>query len=76
MRTYEIRNGYAVFPYGISRIEANAFCDCSELTHVIIPDSVSEIDDHAFCRCTGLSHLVIPDGVTRIGVGRFGVVLL
>ena len=44
-----------------------AFCNCTNLTSVIIPDSVTSIGDGAFERCTSLTSVVIPDGVTSIG---------
>ena len=56
---------------GIRGIGANAFCECSELTSVMIPDGVTRIGPYAFEGCGGLTSATIPNSVTGIGDGAF-----
>lgn len=44
-----------------------AFCDCENLSEVIIEDGVSNIDDYTFYHCTSLKELYIPESVKTIG---------
>lgn len=71
MAKYEIINGAAIFPEGITVIDREAFRDCEELTSVTIPQSVTEIRGSAFYCCKGLTDVVIPKGVTSIGLEAF-----
>ncbi|MBQ9081715.1 MAG: leucine-rich repeat domain-containing protein, partial [Clostridia bacterium] len=50
-----------------------AFCDCENLTSVIIPDSVISIDVEAFYVCRNLISVSIGNGVTSIGMSAFSV---
>ena len=52
---------------GLTRIEMDAFRECSSLTSVVIPDGVTEIGSCAFELCSSLTSVVIPEGVTTIG---------
>ena len=69
-----------IVPYGVTEIEAWAFChetyngpfdppDCcgDEFESIVIPNSVKKIGDYAFCACRSLDKLIIPDSVTEIG---------
>ena len=60
-----------IIPEGITKIGANAFNRCLELTSLNIPNSVTNIDYYAFWYCSGLTSLTIPNSVTSIGYGAF-----
>ena len=57
--------------YPVTKINAYAFSNCTELTGVTIPESVKEIRDHSFENCTGLSAIEFPAGLTEIGTAAF-----
>ena len=44
----------------------DGFCNCYNLTDVVIPDSVKWIGEDAFDRCYSLKSLYIPDSVSKI----------
>ena len=50
---------------GVTGVGVYAFCNCSNLTDVVLPDSLSEIANGSFAG-TGLTRVEIPDGVTAI----------
>ena len=52
---------------GITRIGANAFWDCSEVTNVTIPNTVTSIDFQAFRGCKNLTEVALPSSLTEIG---------
>jgi len=52
--------------YSVTRIDAGAFLDCSDLTSVTIPNSVTSIGFGSFQGCVGLSSVTIPNSVTSI----------
>ena len=54
-----------------TKIQYNAFYNCSFLTEIHLPDSVTSIGSHAFYFCTGLSSVTIPNSVTSIGSSSF-----
>ena len=58
-------------PNTVRRIDASAFADCSNLSHVIIANSVISIGDSAFYGCDSLTSVTIPDSVESIGEGAF-----
>ncbi len=53
-------------PPGIGIIGEGAFCECRELTEVILPASVTRIERRAFYWCTKLERITIPESVTEI----------
>ena len=56
---------------GVTKVGANAFYGCANVTSVRLPVGVTTLGDAAFSWCTALEKLHIPDGVTRIGEGAF-----
>lgn len=56
---------------GIDEIGDSAFCDCSELSEVVLPDSLKIIECCAFENCTALKSFTIPKGVDEIGYNAF-----
>ncbi len=63
--TYENNN------YTIISIGNRAFCDCRNLTSLVIFDNIEKIGDLAFYRCTGLKSLSLPQTITDIGEEAF-----
>lgn len=55
----------------ITKINAYAFCGCTNIQSVNIPDSVTEIGDYAFYNCGRISSFTIPYDLTKIGKGAF-----
>ena len=60
-----------VLPKSITKIESNAFENCSDLVKITIPASVTDIGDRAFSGCSSLLSITIPASVTSIGEGAF-----
>lgn len=56
---------------GITRLGAQAFHSCGEMTSAALADSVTVIGDFCFTRCVALNRIVIPAGVTMIGKNAF-----
>ena len=52
---------------GITRIGAEAFRNCENLTSVPIPNSVTSIGDAAFGKCHALTSFTLPNSVTEVG---------
>jgi len=50
----------------VTKIDRNAFEDCTNITHIVIPDSITIIFDFAFQNCSSLTTATIPASVTRI----------
>lgn len=44
-----------MFPSGLTSIGANAFSNCTNLTHVTIPSSIVSIEENAFSGCENLT---------------------
>jgi hypothetical protein len=55
----------------VSKIDSNAFKDCTGLTNIILPDTVTSIEENAFSGCSNLTSLTIPNSVTSIGKSAF-----
>ena len=71
MTQFEIKDGVAIIPEGMTEIPFHAFINCEDLTTVVIPDSVTSIVNAAFYGCSSLTEIVIPNSVTSIGEGAF-----
>ena len=71
MTQFEIKDGVAIIPEGMTEIPFRAFINCEDLTTIVIPDSVTCIVNAAFYGCSSLTEIVIPNSVTSIGPGAF-----
>ena len=71
MTQFDIKDGVAIIPEGMTEIPFHAFINCEDLTTVVIPDSVTCIVDAAFYGCSSLTEIVIPNSVTSIGDDAF-----
>ena len=71
MTQFDIKDGVAIIPEGITEIPFHAFINCEDLTTVVIPDSVTCIVNGAFFGCSSLTEIVIPSSVTSIGAAAF-----
>lgn len=60
-----------VIPDGITRIQANAFTDCTNLKNVDLGNTVKSIDKGAFAGCKSIKQLFLPDSVTVLGPAVF-----
>ncbi len=58
-------------PNSVTKIDDNAFANCSNLTSVTIPNSVTSMGVGAFYRCSGLQNVIIPNSLTSINDGTF-----
>lgn len=58
-------------PDSVTRIGAQAFCECDEMTYAIIPDSISVIEDSTFHSCVNLVSVTIPETVETIRSNAF-----
>lgn len=57
--------------YPVTGIASCAFCDCQNLTSVVVPDGVTCIEDSAFYGCSSLKKISLPDSVTSIAYDAF-----
>ena len=48
-------------------LESGAFCNCSNLTSIVLNDGMDEVASRSFYNCSDLLELVIPDSVMSIG---------
>lgn len=61
----------ATIPFGVQRIEAGAFFECSNLSTIQLPTSLVAIGAQVFDGCGSLLGVDIPQGVVEIGQGAF-----
>ena len=64
---YNGNDSDVTIPDGVTKIEDEAFWECTGLTSIKIPNSVTTIGSSAFVCCIGLTSVTIPDSVTSIG---------
>ncbi|MBR7101558.1 MAG: leucine-rich repeat domain-containing protein, partial [Clostridia bacterium] len=55
----------------VTRIEDNAFKNCTTVTEFVITDSVTYIGKSAFESCINLTKVNLPDGITAIKMSAF-----
>ena len=55
----------------VTKIDFEAFSDCTELTSVVMPNTIKCIESGAFSGCTELTSIIIPNSVTTIGSSAF-----
>ena len=66
----DYKGAYSI-PYGIKKIESNAFYNCKLLTSITFPESVKEICSKAFENCYSLRDIIIPNSVDSIAEDAF-----
>ena len=64
-------SGSITIPDGVTKISANAFENCKEITSISIPSTLKYIEYGAFIGCSQLRHLTIPKSVQTIEVETF-----
>lgn len=57
--------------YTVTAIYNEAFCQCTEVTEVVIGENVSIIGNKAFMNCLSLNSVTFPESVTYIGAQAF-----
>lgn len=57
--------------YKVTRIDYEAFIDCTLLTSIVIPDTVTDIFAEAFRNCTNLTKVTIGSGLIMFGDDLF-----
>lgn len=62
---------HATIEDGRTRINAEMFYDCPNLTDVYIPDTVTSIEYGAFFHCWSLQEIELPESLTTINAGAF-----
>lgn len=55
----------------VTRISAEAFKNCTQLTSVTIPESITFIGDEAFYQCSALTDAKLPSGLRHLGLRAF-----
>lgn len=58
--------GELVIPKGVRNIDARAFQDCVNLTHIILPANVKSIGEFAFYGCIALKEVALPSNLRKI----------
>lgn len=56
---------------GLYRISNGAFCNCDNLTSVVIPETVTNIENRVFSSCDGLRTVTMGSNVTKVGTAAF-----
>ena len=66
--------GNIILPSGITKIDENAFRECTELTGTLDLSkcvNLTLIGYNAFYKCSGLTGLILPENLTTIGINAF-----
>lgn len=58
-------------PYGVVRIDYNAFANCKHVKQINIPKTVETINNGAFYNCNSLESIIIPEAVTILDERTF-----
>lgn len=58
-------------PNTISKIGANAFCDCDYLEKVVLPENLKVIEPGTFKYCPSLKEVILPSSLEEIGDEAF-----
>ena len=66
MSQFEIIDGVAIIPEGVTVIDDKTFEDNADFTKVVIPNTVKRIVEGAFIGCSKLTEVVIPSTVETI----------
>ncbi len=61
----------ATIPFGVQRIDAGAFFECSNLRTIQLPASLVAMGAQVFDGCRSLEGITVPQGVVDIGQGAF-----
>ena len=60
----------------VTKIDAAAFSECSNLKSISLPSTIESIGDHAFFGCSSLSEIFIPKSVTLLSETTFSSSLM
>ena len=71
LKEYKGDGGDVVIPYGVTKLDYEAFRFCDGLKTVYIPDSVTSISASVFSNCTNLTSVTDPGSVRTLGFGAF-----
>lgn len=63
--------GSVTIPDGVTKIGAEAFANCDNITSVIIPGTVTAVGEYAFSECHNLTSVTIPESVVSIDCHAF-----
>lgn len=61
----------AVVPEGVTRIENDAFDNCTKLAKITLPSTLTTLADEVFRNCTSLTSITLPKGLLDMGNGVF-----
>ena len=54
-------------PHGVTRIDTQAFVNCSKLNNISFPNTLIEIGSCAFENCSSLTSIELPSSIQSIG---------
>ncbi len=60
------KSGAYTVPAGVTKLSAEAFANCEDLTEVELPSGMTTISGYAFFGCGSLTRITIPNSVTTI----------
>ena len=68
---YDGEDSEVVIPVGVTRIDAEAFCENPNIVKVTIPEGVTSIGEYAFSDCYNLTTVDLPKSLRSIENGAF-----